>query len=100
MTLAQLSVEYRSHAAILKTRIEELKQEYRLCRSKPERQALERRIRLLYLGVVLAGGRGAGAAAHRIRDTEHRLQPPSPPSAAAAGETEITLCRIPTNNPV
>ena len=47
MTLAQLSVEYRSHAAILKTRIEELKQEYRLCRSKPERQALERRIRLL-----------------------------------------------------
>jgi hypothetical protein len=47
MTLAQLSVEYRSHAAILKTRIEELEGEYRLCRSKPERQALERRIRLL-----------------------------------------------------
>ena len=47
MTLAQLSVEYRSHAAILKTRIQELEQEYRLCRSKPERQALERRIRLL-----------------------------------------------------
>ena len=47
MTLAQLSVEYRSHAAVLKTRIEELKQEYRLCRSKPERLSLERRIRIL-----------------------------------------------------
>jgi hypothetical protein len=47
MTLAQLSVDYRSHAAILKTRIEESEGEYRLCRCKPERQALERRIRLL-----------------------------------------------------
>lgn len=47
MTLAQLSVEYRSHAAVLKTRIDELEQQYKRTRSKPERLALERRIRLL-----------------------------------------------------
>lgn len=47
MTLAQLSVEYRSHAAVLKKRIEELEQQYRRSRSKPERINLERRIRLL-----------------------------------------------------
>jgi len=47
MTLAQLSVEYRSHAAVLKTRIDELEQQYKRSRSKSERLALERRIRLL-----------------------------------------------------
>lgn len=47
MTLAELSVEYRSHAAVLKTRIDELEQQLRRSRSKPERLNLERRIRLL-----------------------------------------------------
>ena len=47
MTLAQLSVEYRSHAAVLKTRIDELEQQRKRTRRKPERLALERRIRLL-----------------------------------------------------
>ena len=47
MTLAQLSVEYRSQAAILKTRIEELEARCRASRSKPERLSLERRIRIL-----------------------------------------------------
>lgn len=47
MTLSELSVEYRSHAAVLKTRINELEQQLRRSRSKPERLALERRIRLL-----------------------------------------------------
>jgi hypothetical protein len=47
MTLAQLSVEYRAQAALLKTRIDELEQQYRRSRSKPERLSLERRIRIL-----------------------------------------------------
>ena len=47
MTLAELSVEYRSHAAVLKTRISELEEQLRHIRRKPERLALERRIRLL-----------------------------------------------------
>ena len=47
MTLAQLSAEYRSQAALLKTRIDELEQRHRRCRGKHERQQLERRIRLL-----------------------------------------------------
>ena len=47
MTLAQLSVEYRSQAALLKTRIEELEGRCRASRSKQERLSLERRIRIL-----------------------------------------------------
>ena len=47
MTLAELSVEYRHHAAVLKTRINELEQRRRASRSKQERAQLERRIRLL-----------------------------------------------------
>lgn len=47
MTLAELSVEYRHHAAVLKTRIDELEQRRRASRSKQERAQLERRIRLL-----------------------------------------------------
>ena len=47
MTLAQLSVEYRSQAALLKTRIDELEERCRCSRSKPERLSLERRIRIL-----------------------------------------------------
>lgn len=47
MTLMELSAEYRSHAAVLKTRIRELEQRYRRSRSKKERMELERRIRLL-----------------------------------------------------
>ena len=47
MTLAQLSVEYRSQAALLKTRIDELEERCRRSRSKPERLSLERRIRIL-----------------------------------------------------
>lgn len=47
MTLLELSAEYRSHAAVLKTRIEELEQQRRYSRGKEERLALERRIRLL-----------------------------------------------------
>ena len=47
MTLAQLSVEYRSHAAVLKKRIEELQQRMKNSRTKQERLELERRIRLL-----------------------------------------------------
>ena len=47
MTLAQLSVEYRSQAALLKTRIEELEERCRASRSKQERLSLERRIRIL-----------------------------------------------------
>ena len=47
MTLAQLSVEYRSQAALLKTRIEDLERRCRASRSKQERLSLERRIRIL-----------------------------------------------------
>ena len=47
MTLAQLSAEYRSHAAVLKTRITQLEQRRQASRTKQERQELDRRIRLL-----------------------------------------------------
>ena len=47
MTLAELSVEYRHHAAVLKNRINDLEQLRRASRSKQERAQLERRIRIL-----------------------------------------------------
>lgn len=47
MTLLELSAEYRAHAAVLKERLEQLELQYKNCRCKQERLALERRIRLL-----------------------------------------------------
>ncbi len=47
MTLTELSVEYRSHAAVLRQRMDELEEQYRCSRTKEKRLELERRIRLL-----------------------------------------------------
>lgn len=47
MTLSELSVQYRTHAAAMKGRIEELEGRCAMARNKEERRALERRIRLL-----------------------------------------------------